>query len=135
MSLGSSRCHSACQVLVNLKMMLCGTCVEFDVSLLAMADITGAFSKFFAAGNLAPVLDNWRKFLQGFVTIGCTPFLIFDLLAYTFAPKVQAQQARRAACEKASLELQTLQSAALGLSGAALQANQHKQDTPDRHPR
>jgi hypothetical protein len=57
---------SACQVQVKLEMMMCGACVTFDVSLLAMEDITGAFSKSFAAGNLAPVLDEWRKFLQGF---------------------------------------------------------------------
>ena len=47
---------SSCEVTVNLESMLCGACVAFDVSLLAMADITGAFSATFAAGNLAPLL-------------------------------------------------------------------------------
>lgn len=118
-----------CQVTVNLEMMLCGACVAFDVSLLAMADITGRFSKSYAAANMAPLLAKWREFLDGFLAMGCTPFLVFDSLAYVFEPKVLTQQARRAVREKAAQELQKLKTAATGLSGAALEANQQKQDS------
>ena len=87
-----------CEVTVNLESMLCGACVAFDVSLLAMTDITGAFAMTFYAGNLAPFLAKWRQFLVAFVELGCTPFLVFDSLVYTFEPKLQTQAARPQRC-------------------------------------
>jgi hypothetical protein len=35
----------SCKVNVELNVLLCGTVMAFDVSLLAMTDITGAFAK------------------------------------------------------------------------------------------
>ena len=116
-----------CEVTVNLESMLCGACVAFDVSLLAMTDITGAFAMTFYAGNLAPFLAKWRQFLVAFVELGCTPFLVFDSLVYTFEPKLQTQAARRKTRDAAAAALQKLKAEASGLSGAALRANQQDQ--------
>jgi len=116
-----------CEVTVNLESMLCGACVAFDVSLLAMTDITGAFAMTFYAGNLAPFLAKWRQFLVAFVELGCTPFLVFDSLVYTFEPKLQTQAARRKTRDAAAAALQKLKAEASGLSGAALRANQQEQ--------
>ena len=113
-----------CEVTVNLESMLCGACVAFDVSLLAMTDITGAFAMTFYAGNLAPFLAKWRQFLVAFVELGCTPFLVFDSLVYTFEPKLQTQAARRKTRDAAAAALQKLKAEASGLSGAALPCEQ-----------
>ena len=112
-----------CTADINLEVLLCGTVMAFDVSLLAMTDITGAFAKSFAAGNLDPLVAKWRRFLLGFVAMGCTPFLVFDSNTFTFDPKVETQQTRRNAREKYVQELARLRMLAGGLSGAALAAN------------
>jgi hypothetical protein len=78
-----------CEVTVNLESMLCGACVAFDVSLLAMTDITGAFAMTFYAGNLAPFLAKWRQFLVAFVELGCTPFLVFVSVATANVQKMK----------------------------------------------
>jgi hypothetical protein len=90
----------SCKVNVELNVLLCGTVMAFDVSLLAMTDITGAFAKSFSLGNLTPIVDKWRHFLLGFVKLGCTPYLVFDSHVFSFGPKVVTQQARRATREK-----------------------------------
>jgi len=76
---------------------------------------------------LPPYLSKWREFLLGFVEIGCTPFLVFDSLAYVFEPKVATQQKRRAARDAAAAALQKLKDAAVGLSGAAKESNLYEQ--------
>ena len=111
----------SCQVDVELQVLLCGTVMAFDVSLLAMTDITGAFAKSFAAGNLTPLVEKWRRFLLGFVKLGCTPYLVFDSHAFTFGPKVATQQARRLVRQKYENKLKDLKTLAAGLSGGALE--------------
>jgi len=123
-----------CEVTVNLESMLCGACVAFDVSLLAMTDITGAFAMTFYAGNLAPFLAKWRQFLVAFVELGCTPFLVFDSLVYTFEPKLQTQAARRKTRDAAAAALQKLKAEASGLSGAALHGKCTENEKNHSHP-
>lgn len=118
----------SCQVDVELQVLLCGTVMAFDVSLLAMTDITGAFSKSFAAGNLTPLVV--ASFFTGhFVKLGCTPYLVFDSHAFTFGPKVATQQARRLVREKYENKLKDLKKLAAGLSGGALETNLKEQES------
>jgi hypothetical protein len=50
--------------------------------------------------------------LVAFVELGCTPFLVFDSLVYTFEPKLQTQAARRKTRDAAAAALQKLKAEA-----------------------
>ena len=54
---------------VNLEIILCGTCVEFEVSPVAVTNTVGAFFKPFAAGKYVPSLAQRREFLLGFAAV------------------------------------------------------------------